>query len=415
MAAARLELKKNNQKLALKNSKLPLWAHNLRTENDQHADDPHDPLAELRSLSHEGRIRYHMQLCVRPGDVTGKRQRQRQQPGENEEQLLYVALYRDKIAEHQAHLEAQKSKDIAKEKSERRGRRQRGDVIDIAADMAEFSSAPGDPVAADVSGADAASAAQLHEAPTTDPPTLASSPTPGHEREGASQSVQARSDHRGAHRGADPELKKASHIASVTSAPAHGGVAAEYLEAKRLGHLFDEWKRRELEKEKEEGHSSLPSSARAPGDAGNGRHRGKEPASARLARGGAGILSPNSPSAASMASPKAKAKAAMGNARSPKEAVKKAMMQMDAEGDPGSNERGDEYADSDGSQSVRGDPRISESKLVTRLFSVVSNPKVTGEATGEGGELTRKVPNYVEGFPTLNLMRLHRGPWRLEC
>merc|ERR1712194_296915 len=63
------------------------------------------------------------------------------------------------------------------------------------------------------------------------------------------------------------------------------------------------------------------------------------------------------------------------------------------------------------------DNRISESKLVSRLFQVVSNPKACSrEVAGEGeGAAARRVPNYVEGFPTLNLMRLYRGPWRLEC
>jgi len=289
----------------------------------------------------------------------------------------------------------------AKSRPERRHRPQAA-VLDAAGEATEFSSAHGERelMLGDV-GIEASSASG-HEASGMDAPAVSSSAIATAAGPSARDtSLPPLSERRGSATSAGHELehKKATHIASVSSAPGAGGVASEYMESKRLGKLFDEWKKRQNENDEEGQLSARPSAQ----DTGSARSRH---ATFDFTPGASG-------------SPKAKAAGSKGRGRGDAAGGAKGRRTRTLTNQTAQNEteqRGsvvDDATDCGSDVSGHRGARISESKLVGRLFQVVTNPKVTGEAAGDG-ESTRRVPSYVEGFPTLNLMRLHRGPWRLE-
>jgi hypothetical protein len=227
------------------------------------------------------------------------------------------------------------------------------------------------------------------------------------------------------------------------------------METKRLGKLFDEWKATQ-EDEFEESYSTShsrsarPASLRLTDETGWGRSNKAGPSPKAETAGADGGATPSAtPAAAAGAAssatttPKVKSSAiggraqagAKGRGRGQKQAgsrtgsplhpggkkgktgKQRAVLGADVEADcetQGLDDLdgplGSDYGSDTSEHRGAG---ISESKLVSRFFQVVTNPKVTGEASGDG-ENTRRVPSYVEGFPTLNLMRLYRGPWRLE-
>lgn len=579
-----------------------LWAHSLRTDADGEPKGEHKlpECHDLKSLSHEGRIQWHAKKVLPPGDKPLKA-RPRRAAGEHDEQLLYVALYRDKIAEHQAEAEAQQSKDagvIAGVKS----KRQRPQVAaPVAAAEASVAAAEAASIVAAETSAEAAARqpgkTSSNEAPATDatPASLFAlgnilasrgetvaalevyaqtqahpmtsqelrdtaaaraaavresgygakvtyRPASGASNEEnkwttfeelwASSSSSAAIAVAGLERGASlPPLSerlgrrqrasesasggtvgvapssgaaaaaaasgsqsaRATHIASVTATPGAGGVANEYLETKRLGKLFDEWKSRQNESDEDGVHGTgarmstlkFAEGARHHGSSdSNGARSGRHATSSNATGFGFGAeRSVGGPTASSSSTgtpraaastaaqgsatpksaagatrtPKAKAKAAAADGSRPargatesgpagdvqagggasakgtrrqksKNLPRRRQLSGDSEADAGSGSPtspgrtatrevlDDDFEDDDSGSdaSEHQGTRVSESKLVSRLFQVVCNPKVTGEASGVGEVKKLKETTHVEGFPTLNLMRLYKGPWRLD-
>jgi len=292
-------------------------------------------------------------------------------------------------------------------------------ALEAGAGATEFSSSPGERdvflAEASAAGAEASASASCHEVSATDAPTAASSSATG-AAPARDSSLPPLSDRRSRHpRMIADEQKKATHVASVASAPATGGVVSDFLEGKRLGKLFDEWKT--LQGEDVEGVSQTYG------------YNTRSPA-VRLTDD-----STHDPFAGTLPSPKSKAKlkAGKGRGRGVREAVPVVNTGLGRKRTCKTNEfqtnRDQDRAtagleapefggDSDfGSDVVdHHESRMNESKLVGRLFQVVSNPKVTSNPRDMGdSESTRKVPQYIEGFPTINLMRLYRGPWRLDA
>jgi hypothetical protein len=383
--------------------------------------------------------------------------------------MLYVALYRDKIAEQQANLESLRSKDEAKSRPERRRRPQallgaefgeHQHLVGCASNDRLFSyeEAAGGDASVSVCGQEATAAADALAASSSKTGAgLSRDASRLTERRhvrslrGNSQTIGDDGDTGSARHGvalgsgdAQERTKKTTHVASVASALGAGGVASEYMESKRLGKLFDEWKLEHADdvEDGSQSQSTRHMMARFVDDSHSGR--------------GIKVSPPGvSPSAAStssaLASPKAKSPLAASERKTPVggKGRSRAAQQDSATSDTrtgiglktprrpigelqrlssddakadddrhGSNEPGmlgmddaEFAATTDGDGTMSG--RRGESKLVSRLFSVVTNPKVVGDAI-ENSDSARKVPSYVEGFPTLNLMRLYRGPWRLE-
>jgi len=436
-------VKKINHTIATQNSALPLWASSLRNEAEERGihNAPHNhwqpaqaETAELQSLSHEGRVGFHSRKFVPPVYNTTRR-RVYVKP-EREEQLLYVALYRDKIAEHQANQEAQKSKDAARSRSRPRAP---GVLPGVSAEpAAEHSSLLGDLQPDAIGNPETSVSISGHEASATEAPTAASSSATGAAAAAAPCPVRDAAlpplpDRRSRHpsggetaidSGSAPlrpaqDHKKATHIASVISRPGGGGgFTGEYLEGKRLGNLFDEWKARQDHDSLDDAiAASAHSSASKPADdGGNARQFGASaPSSSRTPRGAPSGTSDasaqNSTGKQSAAGAKKVKEKTGGYATAGSHDKKKG---KDATAAVAAELDGNEDEEDDGSDASENQgAENKESKNISRLFQVATNPKVTGEATGEADN-ARRVPAYVEGFPTINLMRLYRGPWRLD-
>lgn len=393
---------------ASQNSRLPLWAHSLRTDTE--VVDPSELIAkppersELKSLSHEGRVRFHTRQFMRKGELDLKKQ-PRLRP-EVEEQLLYVALYRDKIADQQADLDGQKKKEGARL---RRIQRLQAAAPDAMAEASDFGNER-EGVLGEATGAEGS--ASVHEAAVID--AHAAAAVPGASAAAAAPAGAALPALPERRRRIGEESKKITHIASVTSAPGAGSMATEYMESKRLGKLFDEWKMCQDEEEDSGispnhshshnyNHHSKSSSIRFGKEEGKDKGKQSDEKGKGKGRGGGTPRHSNAGGGGVHTPPPQKAKK-----KPPQEASSEQRSADDDDifSDDFSAEYGSDMSDHNGQ-------RIKESKLASRLFQVVTNPKVTGEASGDG-ESTRKVPSYVEGFPTMNLMRLYRGPWRLE-
>lgn len=180
------------------------------------------------------------------------------------------------------------------------------------------------------------------------------------------------------------------------------GVVSEYLEFRRLGKLFDEWKAKQADEAKREG---ADIEQRTPSrKAGAGEEKSATAAGRRQSATGASKQKPK------------KTRATHRSRR-----ISRASIEMDEQAnmDPWSNldadgEVGGAAAEYGSDTSEHTQTRVNERTLVSKLFGVVSNPRPqnTGETICDPDR--PRNTSYIEGFPTLNLMKLYRGPWRLE-
>lgn len=292
----------------------------------------------------------------------------------NEEQLLYLALYRDKVAQH--HAEAEASAVAASSSSTRR---RNGGAT------GQQTATPLEEVDADNSMDDAA----IHstELPQLIRPEQWFSPSPRIDTCGSDAGHGADKTPRGLRRVRHPvdngarDSRAATHIASVTVRATFGGVTSEHLEAKQLGHLYDQWRTQQAELE---GGMDSPLSS----------------SSKRAAyfHGAGGAV----PQRANAGAPAATApRGALG-----------AIGRGAAEGDGGGDQVGSELDDSE--HSCGGG---IERRRLERLYNVITNPKVRCESFAERGmsdSSARPPPTHIEGFPPLGLVKLYQGPWRLN-
>lgn len=462
----------------------PTWAHALRTEADGETQDilKRPELVELRSLSHEGRVRCHRKVCLPP---TQRPRKTQYRPPENEEQLLYVALYRDKIADHQAELETQK--DTVKIQSPRRQRiraaelaiAEKCEVVPSLGVMFPEVNTYEQPIG-DTYGVDSPTwlnaGLSCPERGAAFWQTLAEASGANQVLRGQSGgSLRLASSPRRC-RGSDPSTTPLSaratgNIASVPSNPGVGGVANEYLETKRLGKLFDEWKETQAEENQQdefihtrprrtsngkpiEVHNTNNSSdqvnlrsARLAAPSNASHPTAASPRESSSVQNAASMTSPTSSGKDAIVTPSSpKTKPGMSARRvrgrgvvetangvlggnpnpktvgKPKAATRRRPSNLEFDsGDVaqmstprGSTENNQDFVDASGSDtSEHHGAQICESKLVSRLFQVMTNPKGTGQVASDS-ESSRKGPTHIEGFPTMNLMRLYKGPWRLD-
>lgn len=291
---------------------------------------------------------------------------------EKEEQLIYLAVYRDKVAQQQAAALANEgSSSSSAGKRERRiyGQEDCGP----RSQSVQVRAAP-----------------QLSQA---GPVSARSS--------GSSKSKQTTS------------RSSATHYASVGNKAPGCGTTAEHFEDKRLGKLFDEWlenpsalpvkaaqmseellslmggKQKEgsyfERKDSEDGHSSC---RRARG----ARLASYQPVVQTLKqeRTNEGALSGTAPTAP--------------RTRTNKEAEHQSQL-------------GDCQRDNEASTSECKEKDAQKARM-ERLWSVISNPKARQQSLSESGALHythRGVPTHIEGFKPLMLSELYKGPWRLDA
>lgn len=363
---------------------------------------------------------------------------------EEEEQLLYLALYRDKIAQHQAGLTPA---------APSRRRRQGDDRIPAAA-SADLRGVPGPgPSAADL--ADGAPSPPRGPSPRQSAGAVGSG--------GGSAAVAAAQQH-------------THHIASVVALPADGGISAEHQAMKHLGNLFDEWF-----KEQDGVMPTRPGQAQAPataaGHAGGHASSHGAPTAASPSRARAQVASPSPPRPPTASSPsRAQAKAGRqrqlrlgARGRAPGAAAPGAALGVGAGGaeggaaaigevaveaeagaaspsqaprspgilPPRSFARGERVAVS--GQGILGgytasviDPdcmgrvqvveeEVRTARSVSALFNVITNPKsylteqaCFGAAHGVRREPRRDDVGHIESVPHLKVGRLYEGPWRMN-
>eukprot|EP00933_Yihiella_yeosuensis_P029341 TRINITY_DN22998_c0_g1_i1.p1 TRINITY_DN22998_c0_g1~~TRINITY_DN22998_c0_g1_i1.p1 ORF type:complete len:362 (-),score=89.43 TRINITY_DN22998_c0_g1_i1:154-1239(-) len=149
-----------------------------------------------------------------------------------EEQLLYLAVYRDKIAQQQAALQDPEG---TSPWQQRRERQNYGQVVDDHL--------------------------RLFGRPASTPPVTA-------ERAADANSSEQQAARRGPSKApltARGASARASHVAAVSTRHVSGGATLEHFEDKRLGKLFEEWRESEDAKEAFERQAKSKKTARAGG------------------------------------------------------------------------------------------------------------------------------------------------------
>lgn len=389
---------------------------------------PNPEYCKIGSRSQSGRVFRH-QHCWRPRATRPPSPKPPPPPKHlQDEQLLYMALYRDKVAQHQA-VEAERAERVERvERAVRRVEKAGGSAsasqwLDGGANSPE---APGrravghesgshagseDGVGAEGGVSGSAAAAEVHHASTSVGPAAAEQ-LPAHV--GAASS----SGRTGAIHGSGGG---APHIAAVSAAGAHGaGVTSEYLMDASLGRLFELWRARQEEEGREvepegpgPGRDTYSSRAlpAAP------REQGRKVASQARSTA-AGLQSvPSSP-------PSTPRDAARVNGRPVAAAGEPSSTSSATGGDGGGGSReashlphGAAHGASHSARGAEGNGREAERRRMQRVFTVVTNPKVRCQSLSErsgGDNSSRPAPHTVEVFPALNLMRLYKGPWRLD-
>lgn len=430
---------------------------------------PSPEFLRIKSQSQTGRS-YKSKHTWKPPHVrTPKPPPEKLRSDFEEEQLLYVALYRDKIAQHQAQLAQGQEPRI------RYGRRP---------SLARQAAGIGGSAAA--SPRQQAATWQPHSRAPIPPLPLPELPSlrgrAGHDdEEGRRGSVSARRKAQSA-RSADTRAGEVHHVAAVRAIPAYGGISTDHAETKQLGHLFDQWytqQKQEREplspanKKSLAGAAVIATNASAAGAAGQVGGAGSD---ASAGGGSASLGSSSVPRRvrSHTANPGHADAAARGPATTVAgaeaeelealEALEGGTSSVPAKDNPnfvecglcgefvhkryleaaggtssswatgtsgnggfgaslgfgstgggiGSNSGG---APGAGTGDGQGPPKSVEQVRTERLYNVITNRKVPFESFGERGAAeasSRREPTHVEGFPTLNLMRLYNGLWRLE-
>eukprot|EP00928_Gymnodinium_smaydae_P076029 TRINITY_DN5901_c0_g2_i1.p1 TRINITY_DN5901_c0_g2~~TRINITY_DN5901_c0_g2_i1.p1 ORF type:complete len:451 (-),score=116.23 TRINITY_DN5901_c0_g2_i1:50-1402(-) len=302
---------------------------------------------------------------------------------QEEEQLLYLALYRDKIARHQLELEAAEAAARSAEAKERR--------------RAAAAAAAAAPAASPGAKHARVSSAALPGFSAASPTVAAAAPAIAGDAELETDGVAASPSERGAgaasssfvHASAGNKLVDSSrneasaHIASVMAAPASGGVVSDHLDAKRLAKLWDEWRATEPEPEWE-------SRWRTSSNLGTGIMAAS--VSGNSAGGGAG--SSRGPARRDRAGGEASASATPRSRRSDAREESNA-----AAAAQNADDRDDSRSSADGDRDLR-------KMCVKRLYNVITNSKIRRERMEDGGSFegarARPEPTHIEIFPTLS-------------
>mmetsp|Transcript_40039 Transcript_40039/g.87420 ORF Transcript_40039/g.87420 Transcript_40039/m.87420 type:complete len:365 (-) Transcript_40039:73-1167(-) len=272
------------------------------------------------------------------------------------ERLLYLALYRHKIAEHEAKRERQERVQRAAEEAARKA------GLEAGCDASEKQASGAGPVAPPEEAR--RGSRRSPRTPGAALTHLLPSPNTGLGTCVASESAVATSRSK--------DASATTHVASVTAVPPSGGISEEHLEMRRLGKLFDEWAARE----------SLDSAGIAP----------PTPSGGASPSGAARVASPQRAKRRGVQTTSLRS-AKSCDASNPEESCSEA-----AKADLG----------------ARGFDRVR----MERVFNVITNPKVPKETIADrtASELSsRPAPTHIEGFPSIKLMRLYKGPWRMNA
>lgn len=344
--------------VALRGETAQRWCSNLQTATDghPHAAEFNEAPEENRilSVSRTGRMHWHVNQFVPPSVRQSDRKPKSPEPTEEEqEQLIYLALYRDKVAQHQAAFENAGAKSLRSEPSEHA----------VSEDW-------------------------------------------GRQRSGFGFRL---ADNQNVKRSA------AVHTAAVStkSASLSQGSVEEHFEAKRLGKLFDEMRALQKDAEEAEGTGLTYSSPRAE----SRRKRiaqlealekefsvPQAPASARNSAG-----SKASPRFASKAPSISKGSASAGNALRPSQYPDDISISGDDHAEAASSPGG-------ASAALDRKRAAQERRKLERLWTVLTNSKVRviSLSDNHSSDRDRQAPTHLESFPPLNLTKLYAGPWRLD-
>lgn len=335
----------------------------------------------------------------------------------NEERLLYLALYRDKVAQHQAQLE--QADEAAK--GGRSDRRHLGGdcghhgpaavsgnntsafgafgIGGSVASDAEVSMAMRRPTSHMESRAD--SDIGLRATRKSQVGDVAENNVAGHSAQAGSRcSVLPTLDGRAQ----SSSTGASSHIATVSNRAAFGGVTSDHLVARQLGKLFDEWRASQDENESEM--QATPSAG--------GRFL--------IGRQDASCAAPKTPRVP--ATPSGRADGFQRLLRSGTRAEVLGGDRIEIAASPAPEIEIEEGASqSSGGRSCLREllpertfgTEVDRSKS-DRLFNVITNSKVRVESFADRGHsdlASRQVPVEIEGFSHLKLLRLYQGPWRM--
>lgn len=350
------------------------------------------------SASHSGRSFAHLHH-VRPPQHNRPGLRNNRNAGD-EEQLLYVALCRDKLAEHQAQMakEQERQDKILKRASliqqatralqtpppDQEANTPGPAEVSLEMPSLTVNTGEGSSVAANIAP-EAAGDEDLRNLETFLTHRGMANAIPGRRRGGTEGGGAPGKSGAGGRSAADV------HVSAVKAV---GGAGDEYLEMKRLGKLYAQWRDQQEDSDDDmeptrvmtersmarRGTGTAPKEVtrRVTGVVKEGKD-GKEPQS-----GGGGSRAPSPPSQGSGS--KSSGRLSPGSAAS--SAKKSASARED--GHNKSEQKFREY-----------------SKFMTeKIFQAVT---VDEQAVSSG-----KPVKQIEGFPTLNLMRLYQGPWRLN-
>eukprot|EP00930_Biecheleria_cincta_P073549 TRINITY_DN60826_c0_g1_i1.p1 TRINITY_DN60826_c0_g1~~TRINITY_DN60826_c0_g1_i1.p1 ORF type:complete len:371 (+),score=47.54 TRINITY_DN60826_c0_g1_i1:245-1357(+) len=332
------------------------WCSNLETAVDGRPRDaePSRPPEESRilSVSRTGRMQWHVNQFVPPTvRQNDKRQKGPAPTEEEEEHLIYLALYRDKVAQHQAAFENTGGKSLASETSEH--------VV----------------------------SEDWRQRPGSRPPDK--------------ENVKRSAVHTAA--------------VSTKSASLSQGSVEEHFEAKRLGKLFDEWQALQKDAQEAEGTGLSHSSPRAEGrrrriaqlealekDAGGPQG----PASARIG---------TSPLSKKFSQTPSKTRSTSKGGASASTTSRMLQFHDDAsisgeERAEATSSPGGASAALDRKRAAQERRKLE--RLWTVLTN--SKVRVMNLSDNQSNDRERPAPTHVESFPPLNLTKLYAGPWRLD-
>eukprot|EP00443_Scrippsiella_acuminata_P064148 CAMPEP_0115558260 /NCGR_PEP_ID=MMETSP0271-20121206/99344_1 /TAXON_ID=71861 /ORGANISM="Scrippsiella trochoidea, Strain CCMP3099" /LENGTH=447 /DNA_ID=CAMNT_0002992265 /DNA_START=54 /DNA_END=1397 /DNA_ORIENTATION=- len=408
---------------------------------------------KIQSASHEGNIFRHQRTWVPPTCRVPPAPRKRE-PIPGEQELLYLALYRDKVAEV-----ARQQEELANAgassgaKGARAARRRRGSSAvegpnsgalhrldgggepqSSLADLGGSGPPPEGEAAAErrpdglaePSLRDDAKPAGGPEAMLGDGLAAGAPPDRLAAAGGATAAGTAAvaltssspSDQGRQLRGAPT----AAHVASVPVHAAFGGVVSEHLEAKQLGKLFDQWRAKQEEETNTTFSTTRARSARGgrSGGAGIPMSVSSRTASALDRATGATHRTVTEDSVALLPG--------LGPAAPLPDDDERSFATTEF-GGGGRGERLGVAEDErpgaarsettpSGGRSLAGDRvgMTAERSKSDRMYSLLTNPKTRIENFAERGFYDRDtaLPSHIEGFPVLNLTKLYEGPWRLS-
>lgn len=366
------------------------WSARFEAIRDGHnfSSPPCPEHYQVRSASHVGKkdLQRHQWIpphCRPPPPTSPPRANP-----ETDERLLYLALYRDKVALHHASLESHAHGEKGTGMSSERRARECTACCPMAGGDDQDRFYPTSPSRAGPSSvcvaaglAIGATACPVSHKNIDDAGSDAKSPS----RKQASPRITA----------VDRPQDGTAHIAAVSGRAAWGGVAEEHLQGKQLGKLFDQWCEQQEEPALADNSFGAP---RHLSCSSSSPRRGTSlaPSAARL---GHALLN----------SPRRQGGIPSGST-SRADPTEPEIAASACGSDLGSRESG---------RSKLLSPRIHgdlnhplERRKVERLFSVITNSKVRVESFAEKGIVREPIPEDIEGFPQFDILKLHQGPWR---